>query len=272
MKLASWNIENLAPWLRGERDLVSRVAELGHPDVFLLQEVKIRPRDSELVLAMAHALPDYECYASLCDDPRNVSFRGGRAYGVATYIRKELGPIKARVPAWDHEGRVIVTTVGDLSIVNVYAVNGTSKPYVDPATGEPKGDRHEHKRRFQDHVFMLANELRGFGGVIVAGDWNVSQTERDTTPSLRTEAPHVKARAELAAHLERTGFVDIYRARHADDREYTWFRRGPALDAARVDFALVSPDLVSKVREVTIEPRRKAGLGTDHVSFALTLG
>ena len=40
------------------------------------------------------------------------------------------------------------------------------------------------------------------------------------------------------------GFVDIWRERHPTERAYTWFnRRARGLDAARVDYILVSSEL-----------------------------
>jgi exodeoxyribonuclease-3 len=99
----------------------------------------------------------------------------------------------------------------------------------------------------------LGRELRRHGGVIVAGDWNVSRSAQDTYPRLRTEAPHAKARAELNARIAADGFVDIWRERHPATRAYTWFnRRSRGLDAARVDYVLVSEDLVSRVRGADI--------------------
>jgi exodeoxyribonuclease-3 len=270
VRLVSWNIENLAPWLgpAARYDLRARVAELGEPDVLMLQEIKLRPRDAELVAQMTEALPGYECHAALCDDPRNVTYRGGRAYGVATYIKRELGKVAAQTPAWDREGRVLVTVVAGLALVNLYAVNGTSKPYLDPDTGEPRGDRHAYKRRLQDQVFALAEQLREFGGVIVAGDWNVTRSALDTHPRLRTEEPHAMVRAQLDAHLERSGFVDAWRELHPNEKGYTWYAKKYALDAARVDYIVVSPELRSRLRAATIEPRPKRN---DHAAIAIEL-
>lgn len=76
------------------------------------------------------------------------------------------------------------------------------------------GDRHALKRRFQSDVLDLGRELRRNGGVIMAGDWNVSCTAQDTHPRLRSEQPHALARAELNARLTSEGFVDIWRERH----------------------------------------------------------
>ncbi|MEO8554789.1 MAG: exodeoxyribonuclease III [Kofleriaceae bacterium] len=273
MRLASWNIENLAPWLGpgSLRDLRGRVVALGEPDVLVLQEVKLRPGDRELVAQMHEALPGYTCHAALADDPKNVTYRGGRAYGVATYTRDGLGKIAAQAPAWDREGRVLVTVVAGLAIVNLYAVNGTTKPYFDPDTGEEHGTRHTHKRFVQDQVFALAEQLREFGGVIVAGDWNVSRTVLDVHPRLRSQEPHATHRAELNAHLERTGFVDAYRHLHPEAKAYSWYAKKYALDAARVDYIVVSPDLVPRLRAATVEPRPARASGSDHAAIAIEL-
>src|SRR5918912_1139401 len=125
MKLVSWNIENA---LRPLAALPSIVEELGTPDVLCLQELRIRRQDEDAIRALEGALTGYRCHYSLARDARNVTFRGGRMYGVATFVR---GRWRAEVPAWDLEGRVVVVRKAGLAVVNVYAVNGTAKPYFD---------------------------------------------------------------------------------------------------------------------------------------------
>lgn len=265
MRLVSWNVETLA---RRLAELPAVVAELGTPDVLCLQELRIRAQDTEDVAALERALPGYRCFHSLPRDPRNVTFRGGRAYGVATFVRGRAR-VHAEVPAWDLEGRVVVTRMAKRSIVNIYAVNGTPKPYYD-TDGRAAGDRHAFKRRFQRSVLELATSLRAHGGVVIAGDWNVSRTALDTYPRLRTEEPHAQARAELNAELERTGLVDIWRHLHPVERGYSWFNpRARGLDAARVDYIVISPDLVPEVRAAAILERHR---WSDHAPLALELG
>jgi exodeoxyribonuclease-3 len=249
MKVVSWNIENAVPRLAA---LPAVVEQLGAPDVLCLQELRIRPQDADAITALEAALPGYRCYHALARDARNVKFRGGRMYGVATFVR---GRWRGEVPTWDLEGRVVVVRKPGLAIVNVYAVNGTAKPYFDE-TGRVAGDRHELKRRFQTRVMDLGRELRREGAVIMAGDWNVSRTAQDTYPRLRTEEPHARARAELNARMIAEGFVDIWRERHAKERGYTWFnRRARGLDAARVDYILVSAEIVPRIRAADILDR-----------------
>jgi exodeoxyribonuclease III len=246
MKLVSWNVENVVRCLPALSDVVGA---LGNPDLLCVQELRIRRQDEDAIRVLEGALPGYRCHYALARDPHNVTFRGGRMYGVATYAR---GRWRAEVPDWDREGRVVVLRRRGLSVINVYAVNGTGKPYFDE-TGRVEGDRHEYKRRFQSLVMDLGRVLCRDGGVIIAGDWNVSRTVLDTHPRLRTEEPHARARAELNERLMADGFIDIWRERHPDERAYTWFnRRARTLDAARVDYILVSTDIASRVRAADI--------------------
>jgi len=162
--------------------------QIGSPDVLCLQELRIRAQDSADIARLQAALPGYRCHFSLARDARNVTFRGGRMYGVATFVR---GRWRAEVPIWDLEGRVVAVRKTGLAVVNIYAVNGTSKPYYNEQ-GEVSGDRHALKRRFQAQVVNLGYELRREGSVILAGDWNVSRTALDTYPRLRAEEPHAR--------------------------------------------------------------------------------
>lgn len=246
MRVVSWNVENIVRCLAALPEIV---VDFGGPEVLCLQELRVRAHDAEAIKALGIALPGYRCYYSLPRDPRNVTFRGGRMYGVATFVQ---GRWRAEVPEWDLEGRVVVVRQRGLAIVNVYAVNGTSKPYFD-AAGAIVGDRHQLKRRFQSKIMDLGRDLSRDGAVIMAGDRNVSRTALDTYPRLRTEEPHASARAEFNARISAEGFVDVWRERHPQERRYTWFnRRARGLDAARVDYVLVSSEAAPRVRVAEI--------------------
>ena len=108
----------------------------------------------------------------------------------------------------------------------------------------------------RDFFCNLPWDLVSGDPVIMAGDWNVSRTAQDTYPRLRTEEPHARARDELNARMIADGFVDIWRERHPEERSYTWYnRRARGLDAARVDYILVSADIVPRVRAADILDR-----------------
>ena len=57
----------------------------------------------------------------------------------------------------------------------------------------------------------------------------------------------------MNARIAAEGFIDIWRSLHESERGYTWFKRGSrTLDAARVDYILVSQDLAPAVRSAEI--------------------
>lgn len=276
LSAVSWNIDGLARALPHE---LARMHEaLGAPDLLCLQEVRVRPDDAALVAAMRTALPGYDCAHALCDDPINVRFRGGRAYGVALYARSSLAARLLPTPSWDREGRVIAVALDASRLVvgNVYAVNGTSKPHFDHEGGVALEDRHAFKRAFQRRVTAYFQALRETGAdLALLGDWNVSRTAQDTTPRLRREPPHAQARAEFnELLLPGLDVVDAFRARHPDAHAYTWFSRRSApgvLDAARVDLALISRARMPSVRDASIVEDPALRFGSDHAPVRLAL-
>jgi exodeoxyribonuclease-3 len=276
LQILSWNVENLSRYVGPavQRGVLSSYVEaMGSPAVVCLQEVRVRPGDASLIEAMRTALPGYECFFALANDPKNVTFRGGRMYGVVTYVAESLAAdagvgLMRRTPAWDREGRVVIVELASekLAIVNVYAVNGTSKPYWDHELGRFEGDRHAFKRRFVERLAEECASLRSRGfELVLAGDWNVSRTKLDTHPRLRTEEPHALARAAFNdVFMPSLDVVDAFRELHPDARKYTWFNpRARRLDAARVDFILVSRSLLARVVEADIDESVEARLGSD---------
>ncbi|HEY2396800.1 MAG TPA: exodeoxyribonuclease III [Rudaea sp.] len=279
LRIASWNIENLAPMLASDaHDSLGQVIErLQYPDVLCLQEVRLRPGDANLIAAARSALPGYRCHMSLNHDERNASYRGGRAYGVVTFSRESLGG-EQELYAWDREGRVVIThlPVAHLAIANVYAVNGTSKPYWSHELGRWDGDRHAFKRRFIERLAQEWDALRASGlRLVLVGDWNISRTRLDTWPRLRTQEPHATARAEFNDRfIPGLDLVDAFRELHPAERKYTWFNRrarGDRLDAARVDFALVSRSLMPRVTNADIDQERSARGRSDHAPLWIDL-
>lgn len=279
LTVLSWNVENLARYLGGAGPaLPAIVARFGHPELVCLQEIRVRPADTELVRALEQALPGYTCAYALAHDPKNAAFRGGRTYGVATYIRDSLDGVTSTTLDDDREGRLVVTELPAprLAVFNLYAVNGTAKPYYDHALGRFEGDRHAFKRRFQDTLLQQGQRLleRGLSLVLI-GDWNVSRTQKDIFPRLRTAPPHTLARRHVNDTLiPALDLVDAFRELHPDARRYTWFNRlAPpgTLDAARVDYALISRRLLPHVRAAEICDDVADRFGSDHAPLLLRL-
>jgi len=245
---------------------------MGEPDILCVQEIRLRPQDKDAIDAMVRAIPGFSCAHSLCRDDKNVTYQGGRMYGVATFVRASL-EVSHAAPEWDREGRALFTLFPKqkIALVNVYAVNGTSKPYFDHELGKIRGTRHEYKRRFNRKLMQdcMAMKERGFE-LVLAGDWNISRTKLDVTPRLRTEAPHAKARKQLnETFMPTLDVVDVFRELHPDVKKYTWRNeRSRILDAARVDYALVSRSMLPRVVSADID-EKVTRFASDHAPLSV---
>lgn len=292
LSVASWNVDGLARWLtagsegrkRGRATgehlrLADPHRAFGAPDVLCLQEARVRPTDAAVLESMQGALPGYVCGHALCCDAVNGRFRGGRTYGVVTYVRESLAARGQEAPSWDREGRLHVFELPalNLAIANVYGVNGTDKPYFDHDAGRYAADRYAFKLRFQSLLIEHFAALRARGRrLVLIGDWNVSRSALDVHPRLRSEAPHVAARAMLNERLiPELDVVDAFRELHPRARQYTWWNRVAAkygrLDAARVDYALISRSLLPGVLEIEAPQDPAARFGSDHAPVYLKL-
>jgi exodeoxyribonuclease-3 len=196
---------------------------------------------------------------------------------VVIYVREKLAAVPLPRPAWDREGRVIAIALPELSlfILNVYAVNGSDRPHFDHERGEVHGDRHDFKRRFQADLIAYVQRMRAAQRLLLVGDWNVSRSAIDTYPRLRSELPHALARAMFNDTLmPALDVVDVFRELHPEQRAYTWFNRlakPGRLDAARVDFALLSRTLLPAVSKATVFDEPLQRFHSDHAPLQLVV-
>ena len=162
--------------------------------------------------------------------------------------------------------------------MNVYAVNGTTNDYRDPATGTVVGDRHDRKRIFHS---LLRDEVRRYEDegwdVVVAGDINVSRTLIDSSPQLRMGEEHVRNRADFEEKfMMDLGLVDTFRLLHGRRRKFSYRPRNKPWGAGgdRVDMILVSKGLEAqcRVREADVLDREEERGPSDHVPLFVVLG
>ncbi|KAH7092637.1 Endonuclease/exonuclease/phosphatase [Paraphoma chrysanthemicola] len=250
------------------------------PSILFLQEVKIARKDTKTQDAVRAALnlylpeeadpetrgPMYEAHFILPDDPQNARGpRGsGKVYGVCSILRTDLRDaynVSLRSVAWDKEGRISVvelqTSKCKLAVFNIYAVNGTTNPYRDPANGNVRGTRHDRKLEVHRLLMQECLKLQDQGwDVLLGGDMNVAPDQRDGHPNLRTfPYQHVLNRADfhqklLAKEDNAKGLngVDVWREMHDEERQYTYYSRGRPWGTScdRVDYFIAGRTLWEK--------------------------
>jgi exodeoxyribonuclease-3 len=253
MKIASWNVNSLNV----------RMSHLGTwladcaPDIVALQETKLEDAkfpDSELA-----ALG----YLSV--------FSGQKTYnGVALLSREPARDVVTDIPGLvDPQRRILIATVGDIRVVNLYVVNGQSVG----------SEKYAYKLDWLAKVHdFLAAEMQRFPQMVVLGDFNIAPDDRDVhDPALWHEQVlcSTPERAALA-RLTALGLHDSFRLFEQTGGHYSWwdyrqgaFRRNLGL---RIDLILVSDALRSSCRGASIDRvPRKWERASDHTPVIVEL-
>ena len=234
MKIASWNVNSLnvrmphlTTWLNEAQ-----------PDIVALQETKTEdpqvPR--EAIDALGY----------------RVAFSGQKTYnGVAILAREEPRDVITDIPGLDDpQRRILIATVGELRIADLYVVNGQ-----DVGT-----EKYAYKLDWlaKVHAF-LAEEIKRYPNLVVLGDFNITPDDRDiydpvawkeqilcSTP----ERDALKAIVDLGLH-------DTFRLFNDEAGHYSWwdyrqagFRRNLGM---RIDLVLASEALRARCRTASID-------------------
>ena len=257
MRFISWNVNGFRAVLKqGFMDWL----ETADPDVLNLQE--IRAEWDEVDMGVRREL---ESAFDVCWFP--ASAKKGYA-GTATLSKKELGFQHTKglgIEAFDREGRIIVSTRGELAFIAGYFPNASTGLVRLP-----------FKRQFARDLAATAKALQGQGKqVIITGDFNVAPEDIDLArPKDNRKNPGFtdEEREDFRLYLAE-GLVDVLRERNPDvPGLYIWWTaRGGAREKNvgwRIDHFLVSRALVEKVGEVAILADVR---GSDHCPVSLVL-
>lgn len=257
MLLVTWNVNSLKARMPRVLELLAQ----HRPDAVCVQETKCAAE------AFPHeALADAGYLA--------VDHSGGRWAGVAILapMGAPLEDPRAGLPGEPDpdEARWIEATVAGVRVASAYVPNGR-------APGTPTFDA---KLRFLDAMAGRAAELTGDGAapVAIAGDMNVAPADIDVyDPSAFAGETHVTPpeREGLRRVLD-AGLRDAYRELHPGEPGFTWwdyrqghFHRGMGM---RIDLALLSPELSSRVRECGIDrDYRKGPKPSDHAPLLVEI-
>ena len=239
MKIASWNVNSLNVRMPHLKQWLAAA----QPDIVALQETKTE--DAKFPDTDIAAL-GYRCV-----------FSGQKTYnGVALLAREMPVDIVTDVPGLvDPQRRIMIASVGDLRIANLYVVNGQ-------AVGSEK---YKYKldwlARVTDH---LGNEVAKHRNLIVLGDFNIAPEDRDVYDPVAWHEEILCSTPEREAlkTIQSIGLVDTYREFDHDAGKYSWwdyrqagFQRNRGL---RIDLVLASAALRPRLHaaHIDLEPRR----------------
>jgi exodeoxyribonuclease-3 len=253
MKITTWNVNGLRAALnKGLLDWVKSY----QPDVLCLQEIKARPEQLE-------AAHQEELRQHFPQQAWNPAQRPGYS-GVATLSRNS--PLESSTglgdPAFDGEGRTIVTRYPGFRLYNLYVPNG-----------QHDHGRVPYKLDFYQRLLDQCDALHAQGeNIILCGDFNTAHRPIDLKNPKQNESSTgflPEERAWIDKFLEH-GFVDIYRSLFPERVQYTWwtYRMNARVRNIgwRLDYFLVSPGLAGQVQDAVIHDEVP---GADHCPVSL---
>lgn len=257
MRFFTWNVNGFRSVLKqGFMEWL----EQADPDVLSLQE--IRAEWDQIDLGVRREL---EAAFDVAWFP--ATSKKGYA-GSANLTKRELAFVHTKglgIDDFDREGRVVVSSRGDLVFVGGYFPNASSGLVRLP-----------YKRQFARDLaaFVQARHAEG-KQVVVTGDMNVAPEEIDLArPKDNRLNPGFtdEEREDFRLYLE-AGLHDVLRERNPGvPGLYTWWTaRGGAREKNvgwRIDHFLVSAPLLERVKDARIHP---SVTGSDHCPVSLEL-
>lgn len=258
MKIVTWNVNSI----RQRLPRLVALLERERPDVVCLQETK--------------TTDDLFPHEAIADAGYTAAVWGQRSYnGVAILSPVEPDEVTRGFPGdpCPQDARMIAARYGDLTVVDVYVVNG--KRVGDPAY-ETKLAWLDGLRAWLEATFTPEDAL------LVCGDFNVAPEERDVHDPKRWAGKNLfsEPERERVRALLDWGMADLFRLHHQEGGVFSWwdyragaFHRGWGL---RIDLMLGTEPVAKRCNEVRIdrnERRPTAGEGapSDHAPVIAAL-
>lgn len=199
--------------------------------------------------------------------------------------KTEDANITTRAPAWDVEGRVLITEFPSwkLVVINGYWVNGTTNGWHDSENGEIKGTRHGAKRLFHSNMLKEVKDYeKKSWEVVLVGDMNIAPSAIDGYPGIRLGPEHVKNRADFNTKFfvpeNEDGMrgIDSWRYLKGGKRGYTYHGEKASewgVSCDRVDLGIVSRGAVDRgaLMGAEIWESVEERGGSDHVPLSVVL-
>ena len=193
-----------------------------------------------------------------------VIYSGQKTYnGVATISKSLASNVITDLPNEDDpERRLLVITVNDIRILNIYVPNGQ----------EVGSDKYEYKLSWLESLQkFVQNELSQYPYLILLGDYNIAPEDRDVHDPKLWQGKILFSQPERSAFekLIQTGLKDSFRKFEQEPNSFSWwdyravaFRRNRGL---RIDHILCSAPLYKRCIACYVDKEpRKLERPSDH--------
>lgn len=226
-KIATWNVNSLRVRLPHLVEWLNQAT----PDVVALQETKLEDKNFPV--------------AEIQQAGYQVVYSGQKTYnGVALLSRVPITDVITDIPDLDdHQRRILIATINNVRVVNLYVPNGSS---VD-------SEKYFYKLNWLEKLTaFIKQQLQQYPQLVVLGDFNVAPEDRDVhDPKLWEGQVLVSERERQALQkIMSLPLHDSFRLFNQEAGQYSWwdyrmgaFRRNHGL---RIDHILISQSLVSK--------------------------
>jgi exodeoxyribonuclease-3 len=232
LKIISLSANSLPrSWSKGLKAYIASTS----PDIICLQRTEVSAESPN-----TFHLPGYCAY---------FAYPAAAGSGIGSAIYSRIRPQSARLGFADPEGRVLLLEFTKFTVLSVLA----------PSAGAELENLRAKVDEWSPRVAALAAELQAAKPLIIAGDFKVAHRDLDIyDPADREGAPGFTAdeRAWFSGFLD-SGFVDVFREKHPDLQEFTYFgrrfgRRGRG-QGWRLDYFLVARGGEGAVVDCTID-------------------
>lgn len=253
MRIITWNINGIRA--ASKKGMWKRLDAL-KPDVVCFQEIRAHPD------ILTEDLRTREGWHTEWHPAQKAGYAGTAAWS------REKSKVEGRgIGDADEEGRVLVSRIGGVRIVNTYL---------------PSGSAGEHRQKIKDAwmpVFgaWTAQYARSKVPTIICGDLNIAHTPRDIFYAKSNEKnsgflPHERT---WITELFASGWHDVVREESGErDGPYTWWsNRGQAraLDRGwRIDYVLANKAARKLVKGIAVHREESLGV-SDHAPVSIDL-
>ncbi len=268
LKIFSWNVNGIRACLKnGFHDWLLTES----PDIVCLQESKITIKDF-LPLCEMHGwqLLDND-KAPLIENPKYyvaIATAEKAGYSGVVILTKKK-PLNTEIglgdSRYDSEGRTLIMTFPEFTLINSYVPNGGRDL-----------ERIPYKIDYSNALLARMQEIRqSQSKLILCGDLNVAHQEIDikNPKSNRNNSGFTDIEREWMTLFLNHNYHDIYRLQNPDKRDvYTWWSYRPLVREKnigwRIDYFITTPEIQTLKPVAEIHGTQK---GSDHCPISLSL-